>query len=147
MRRSAISACGAGKSRRKVVKRSTTLALNYYSTPAKRANIPFSLSPSLLFPPAKSCPHTHTVAPVRHRTSLVSTTALARKSARVPLVSSLRVSSPPYVNSEALPDPASLITGVNLLNSQSVAIKFVRSFSSFRPRSSFLTLTRYIWTL
>lgn len=46
-----------------------------------------------------------------------------------------------------LPDPASLVTGVNLLNSQSVAIKFVRGVSLFRPRSSFLTPTRYICTL
>ena len=120
------------------------LAIDYYSTSAKRANIPFSLSPSLPFPFAKTCPHTLTVAPVQPRTSLASTTALARKSARAPLVSSLRVCSSPYVNSEALPDPpASLATGVNLLNSQNVAIKFVRSvYFFFRPPNSFLTLTR-----
>jgi casein kinase 1 len=43
--------------------------------------------------------------------------------------------------------PASLATGVNLLNSQSVAIKFVRTVSLFRPRNPFLTLTCYIWIL
>jgi len=62
-----------------------------------------SLSLSFLFPTRKTCPHTHTAALVRLRTSLASTTELARKSARAPLASSLRVSSL-YVNPEELPD-------------------------------------------
>jgi hypothetical protein len=96
--------CGQGRERSGGQRRASWPVLPSYSTPAAAGiNIPFSPSLSLLSP---SCPHTHTAALARLRTSLACTTALARKLARAPSVSSLRVNSLPLRQSRR-PDPSS----------------------------------------
>ena len=91
----------------------------------------FSASPS-----ASRCPHIHTTVLVRLKTSSASTTGWARRSAKVPSVLSSRVRLLTQLPESSL--TWHFILGINLLNSQSVVIKFVSDVPLLLLRRSFI---------